>query len=412
MPSQRRHEDGAQRPEAETVHPEEVIAISNSFLNGVQTFYRHVFGTDPSPDAHRREIALFSPLIWIIQNLVNRAMGIASPPPLGEDPATTPDYEPRDVAEIEDSRIIRQEIRRLWDDAGRPAPSGAEMDLVQMQYNRLGLARQRKDYLGVNALENAVRVGVIDGSTVMFSAEDSARARTFNKCMAAAILKEVIITRINEEAEATERRHSWDDTDKKWLLDTIARIVKHVSYLLRKSRSTAASQTQRRIEMRSQGVQRREYDRRIEEARTLQQPDLVELLQLLGHDGMSSDEEIPGHAGRSRAVHKHPWRSTDATEACVWLSRKADSREEFEEHRRGNRRNERLRDVVGVSDRTSKSRRWQQDKLPIKPNLPRNLYNWDQLSRREEYQAAGLNAEMVARPTAARPELVEIPELI
>ncbi|KAJ8090614.1 hypothetical protein PM082_018171 [Marasmius tenuissimus] len=174
---------------------------------------------------------------------------------------------------------------------------------------------QRKDYLGTDIIYSVLARGILPARTVVFSPNSTPWAWVFNKCIAAAFLKEILIPQMNSEARATERRHNWDDPDKTRLLNTIKHIVKHVSYLHSKNLAAGIARwNEQRIVSQAQGVQRREYDWHIKEARTLRQPQLVEMLQLLGRDGMPSDEEVRGHGGRVRAVHKHLWRLEEATQ--------------------------------------------------------------------------------------------------
>ncbi|KAG7092099.1 hypothetical protein E1B28_008475 [Marasmius oreades] len=279
------------------IQDHEVDEIIDSIRNGVGRFSQRLQETSPANLNHQTQISYLGPALWILSNIIRDSTNQPPPPTEGQ-PRRQPSYQPRDAEDTDDSESIRTVMWDKWVSKGLPEPGQAELEVLFALYRRAGLYRTKKHYLGAEILGQEVQTGRLPNRT-SFSRKSTPEGGVWNRCMGALVLKDLLIPHINEHSVATTRIVSWDNPDKKWILASIKRISDHASYQFEKRKKEADRElySSQLKANRSQQVRVREYNRRVAMAERLGQNQMVQALEYLGHDGMSSDEELDGDGG-------------------------------------------------------------------------------------------------------------------
>lgn len=136
------------------------------------------------------------------------------------------------------------------------------------------------------------------------------------------------------------------------------------------------------------------------------------MLEMLGIEGMSSDEEeiVNGERMGEFLVHQHPWRGTDGTNGVRFLDsedKSTGNQTNRGDSRGGTRRNRRVPTQPILSTRRATM------ETTVRKGLPRNLYDWGKL---ETWKAgvgasASWNLRDILNPGPDNLECVRIPAI-
>ncbi|KAG7097788.1 hypothetical protein E1B28_005107 [Marasmius oreades] len=355
----------------------------------------------------------------------SRVPQAASPQGLGSDPGnrpeqgeptSRPDITHRPTLNVLESAILRELIEEKWKNI--TTPSSANVSGLYNHYLRNDLIRKGRYYLLEGILTQTLQVNNIpadDDRVVMFREGNEKESKIWNKAVAAWLIKNHLVVRVN--ARFPERPVLWG-VSLDWVESQILRITKHVEFLYGKRCLMEEQRQEQREASRLVQAHKTLYLRRkaaVENRPTLKH--LKDALILLGEDGMSSDEEMAGRPKNFRHIHRHPWRSDEATKMIRYVD-KVVERDDRRKPRKGNSSNVREQDPV-IGRELMLLRRFKAAHNPtdpcglhVKDGLPLNFYNMEVLEHHPQFNTAHISPREFLRIKEVNHGLLRVPEIV